>query len=185
MSISKTPEATSRKISEIVREQFRSGLRSNDGPNNPAWKGGRTLSHSAGYVRIKLSKDDPFRPMADARGYVYEHRLVVAKKLGRLLTNKETVHHENIAKSKNEVTHLILFPNCGIHTNHHHPKTRFIRYCTLCGKPKEYRPWQIVRNKSGRFFCCIRHAVIYQWTYLDGGDRLHKKRRLNSNEVRE
>jgi len=184
MSRSNNPEVTSKKISEAIKAQYRNGQRCIDGPNNPSWKGGRILSHSAGYVRIKLAKDDPFRPMADARGYIYEHRLIVAKRLGRLLTHEETVHHDNVAKSENHYSDLMLFPNLGSHAKYHHPKTIFIRHCALCGKPKEYHPWQIQRNKSGRFFCSIRHAVIYQWDYLGGGNRAHKKLNPNS-EVRE
>ena len=166
MPRSNNPGITSRKISEAMKEQFRTGRRTNEGCNNPAWRGGRTLSHSAGYVRVKLAKDDPFRPMADSNGYVYEHRLIKARELGRLLTREETVHHDNIAKSENKRECLILFPNKGTHAKHHHPRTRFIRCCTLCGEHKEYLAWQIKANKTGRFFCCSRHAVIYLWDYL-------------------
>lgn len=62
------------------------------GQNNSSWRGGRTLQR--GYVLLKLQPDDFFYPMADHQGYVREHRLVVAKALGRCLHLWEIVHHK-------------------------------------------------------------------------------------------
>ena len=56
------------------------------------WKGGRTKD-SKGYILVKLQPDDFFYPMADHRGYVLEHRLVVATALGRCLHSWEIIHH--------------------------------------------------------------------------------------------
>lgn len=47
------------------------------------------------YVRIRLLSSDFFYQMADKKGFVYEHRLVVAKALGRNLHRWEIVHHKN------------------------------------------------------------------------------------------
>ena len=57
--------------------------------NNPQWKGGR-LKAKNGYVRIWLDPDDFFFSMGAKTGraitrYVFEHRLVMAKQLGRCL----------------------------------------------------------------------------------------------------
>ena len=84
------------------------------GENNPAWKGGRTFLKS-GYVRINMYMDDPLTPMArkDPRGhfYILEHRLVMARHLGRCLESWEVVHHQNGNKSDNRLENLELLPN--------------------------------------------------------------------------
>lgn len=68
---------------------------------NPNWKGGRSVA-SNGYVLIKR----PGHPMADSRGYVYEHRLVAAEQLGRPLRRGEVVHHRNGIKTDNRPENL-------------------------------------------------------------------------------
>jgi len=59
----------------------------------PSWRGGHTLHN--GYFWIKLHPDDFFYPMTNKQRYVYEHRLVVAKALGRCLHPWEIVHHKH------------------------------------------------------------------------------------------
>jgi len=48
-----------------------------------------------------------------------EHRLVMEKHLGRILTKKEVVHHIDGNKSNNELDNLMLFPTKSIHTKYH------------------------------------------------------------------
>lgn len=57
-------------------------------------KKGYRGKHSDGYVVIKLQPDDFLYPMAGRDGYVFEHRLVVARALGRCLHSWEIVHHK-------------------------------------------------------------------------------------------
>lgn len=71
------------------------------GVKNSSWRGGRHKG-SRGYILIWLSPDDFFYSMASKQGYVLEHRLVVAKALGRCLHSWEVVHHkEGCAKDDN------------------------------------------------------------------------------------
>ncbi|GAI67364.1 unnamed protein product, partial [marine sediment metagenome] len=55
----------------------------------------------AGYILIKLQPNDFFYPMAKPDSYVLEHRLVVAKALGRCLHLWEIVHHKGDKYSHN------------------------------------------------------------------------------------
>jgi hypothetical protein len=66
----------------------------NVGPKNGMWKGGRTVTEH-GYVLIRVGKD---HPLADVRGYAYEHRLIAEQKLGRRLKKGEIVHHNRTGK---------------------------------------------------------------------------------------
>ena len=79
---------------------------------------GRTRS-SHGYINILVRPNDPFYQMADWRGYIYEHRLVMAKHLGRCLTGDEFVHHKNGIKGDNRIENLELIGNLGQHSKSH------------------------------------------------------------------
>ena len=81
--------------------------------NNKNWAGGKCMA--AGYVKIR----DPLNVMRDSRGYVWEHRLVMAKHLGRPLLRTEVVHHIDENKSNNDITNLILFSSQAEHISHH------------------------------------------------------------------
>jgi hypothetical protein len=76
------------------------------GEKHHAWKGGRRIV--GGYVQVLLQDEDRhlIKPMSN--GYVLEHRLVMARQLGRPLHKDETVHHKR-SKTENEPGNLELW----------------------------------------------------------------------------
>jgi hypothetical protein len=76
------------------------------GAQNPNWKGGVAIF--SGYRGVKVHPDDPFANMALTQGYVLEHRLVMARAIGRPLRSDETVHHVNGDKLDNRLENLQL-----------------------------------------------------------------------------
>lgn len=84
------------------------------GADNPQWKGGRRQrTQRAGvggaYVYVWISPDDPLASMMTKHGYVMEHRLVMARALGRALATWEQVHHLNGIKDDNRPENLELW----------------------------------------------------------------------------
>lgn len=76
---------------------------------NPQWKGGK--KQNEGYVLIKCHE----HPYKNISNYVFEHRIVMEKHLGRYLTVEEVVHHINGIKNDNRIENLMLFPNDSAH----------------------------------------------------------------------
>lgn len=92
------------------------------GKNHPGWKGG-VLTDKDGYVCISstlLSEDDLriVEPMINNAGYIREHRLVVARSMGRPLSSSEIVHHINGIKDDNRLENLSL-KNRSSHSQSH------------------------------------------------------------------
>lgn len=81
------------------------------GARNGSWKGGVTHWRKAGnYPPIKYVRCPPaFLEMARRDGYVMEHRLLVARELGRCLTRAEAVHHIDHDPTNNALENLMLF----------------------------------------------------------------------------
>lgn len=61
-----------------------------------------------GYVLIRLHHTDFYFPMVWKLGLVPEHRLVMAKSLGRCLQVREHVHHKNGIRNDNRIENLEL-----------------------------------------------------------------------------
>ena len=74
---------------------------------------------------VQLAPDNFFYDMAEKNGYVKEHRLIMAKHLGRCLMPFEIVHHLNNKRDDNRLENLKL----GTHSDHvaHHNSTGVYR----------------------------------------------------------
>ena len=85
------------------------------------WQGGRKV-RGDGYIELWLDATDFFRPMSRSRvswgSYVLEHRLVMARFLGRNLQSWELIHHKNGIKDDNRLENLELTTR-GSHTLAH------------------------------------------------------------------
>lgn len=85
----------SRRNSVVWKKEKFGGL-------NPNFNGGRYVDDK-GYIRV-LIPDHPY----NNSGYIYEHRLVAEKHLGRFLQPWETVHHINEIKIDNRWENFYL-----------------------------------------------------------------------------
>jgi hypothetical protein len=68
------------------------------------WNGGKYIDRLNGYVKVH----SPDHPSANNRGYIFEHRLVMEKSLGRYLRKNEIIHHRNKRKDDNRADNLEL-----------------------------------------------------------------------------
>ena len=79
---------------------------------NKNWKGGRH-NDSYGYVLVYLYPTNFFYPMANSKHYVFEHRLIMARHLGRCLQSWEVIHHKNGIRDDNQLENLELITRHG------------------------------------------------------------------------
>ena len=109
------------------------------GKDHWCWKGGKKLQQ--GYIFVWIDNTSPFFSMG-VKGYgsikyIPEHRLIMAKHLGRCLLRSEIVHHKNGIKTDNRIENLELMPNSSNHNK--------MLACSHCELRKEIRlvRWQI------------------------------------------
>jgi hypothetical protein len=93
------------EITKLKISQYNKGIHIGD--KSPNWQGGRHKEYN-GYILIKLNPSDTYFAMTNSSWYVAEHRLVMAKHLGRLLKRGEVVHHKNGIKDDNRLENLEL-----------------------------------------------------------------------------
>lgn len=76
------------------------------GKSHPWWNGGKKM-HRSGYVYVYV----PDHPYKGKYGYVFEHRLVMEKHIGRYLKPSEHIHHINGVKTDNLIENLQILSN--------------------------------------------------------------------------
>lgn len=123
-------------------------------------KGQKHWNYKGGYISrgYKLIKAES-HPFCNAHGYIFEHRLVMEKKIGRYLKKHEIVHHINEIKTDNRPDNLEL-TNRSEHIRNH-LINRIQLVCPICGKDFERTPCFIKKMN-----CCSRScAVTWTWRY--------------------
>lgn len=93
----------------------------NTGEKCAVWKGGRRLSN---YGYVLLHK--PEHPNSRPDGYIFEHRYLMSKALGRPLRSDEIVHHIDGDKTNNDLSNLEIttLPD---HTREHNKEREIVR----------------------------------------------------------
>lgn len=84
-----------------VRDHKTANHVNNTSFRNKNWRGGRKITPE-GYITIY----DPIHPRAINGTYVYEHRAVMEKHLGRYLEKDEHIHHINGNRLDNRIENL-------------------------------------------------------------------------------
>jgi hypothetical protein len=82
------------------------------GKRHPNWKGGKTITRCEHTSYIKVYA--PNHPSVKGK-YIYEHRLIAEKVLGRYLPDGAEVHHIDGNGLNNENDNLVICQNCEYH----------------------------------------------------------------------
>ena len=118
-----------RRFNILVRDRVESMNLVFNG-HGPNWKGGKILvkgsKRGTQYIMLKDRK----HPDADKRGYVFEHRAVMAAFVGHPHHRDQIVHHVNGDTLDNRIENLELRLRYG-HEKPHGPLVA----CPHCGKP--------------------------------------------------
>ncbi len=85
------------------------------GSSSHHWKGGKIHTQD-GYVMVSLYPDDSLyllgsKPKKSGASACLEHRLVMARHMGRMLYSWEVVHHKNGVRDDNRIENLELTTN--------------------------------------------------------------------------
>jgi len=136
---------------EATREKLRN-LPKKTGTEHPRWKG---VFYTRGYRMVHIETLTPeererFGSMATMtdKQYVAEHRLVMARHIGRALLEGEVVHHVNGKKADNRIENLELH-DASAHKKEHWELFKELqrlrcllesRTCPCCGRDSLNHP---------------------------------------------
>jgi len=98
---------------------------------------GRKIDSQSGYILVMVHPNDPMRIMTHKDGWCLEHRIIMARYIGRPLLKSEFVHHKNGIKSDNRIENLELISR--------QDHSILNKLCAHCELRKEIRllKWQI------------------------------------------
>lgn len=82
-----------------------------------------------GYIRVYVP-DHPFA----ARGWVFQHRLMVEEVLGRYLTPEEEVHHLSERRDDNRLDNFLVMPTYREHMLLHRNPPPWVPRCECCDR---------------------------------------------------
>ncbi len=110
--------------------------------------------------RVYILEYKPKHPCHQRGGWIFQHRIVMEKYLGRYLTRDERIHHENGMKTDNRIENLKLFANHSEHLKYHLSDPKLIERLRELGykriqTPETKEKCRIV--KLGNKHCVGRH----------------------------
>jgi hypothetical protein len=124
--------------------------------------GDRKIDKNIGYIRVYC----PSHPRANTWGYVYEHRLIMERKLNRILNKDEHVHHKNGIRWDNREDNLeVMSPSEHSKRLNHYVSTGDVdvslfvakrilprvidKICPKCGN-------KFLPKRKEQIFCCFK-----------------------------
>lgn len=137
-----------------------------DKKRNHNFKGGTITEH-----RYRMQYVGKNHHLADVRGYAYEHRLEVEKKLGRKLLSSEHVHHKNRDTLDNSHDNLIVisgmaehrFLHRSVNSNLQRPGEENILIPCACGCGSEFLKFDRLKRPrkyiSGHNFKTVKPPI--------------------------
>lgn len=118
------------------------------------------LKHSSGYLLL-YSNEHPNRQASGP--YIYEHRLVASRKIGRALLETEDVHHINHNKKDNRPENLLVVDYL---THHRLEKGWWIegdvwyKNCTRCFVKMRVNEINFYFSKNGKYSAACKPCDI-------------------------
>lgn len=159
MGIVGDPKA--RRLSEGARRKM--GIKPT-GEDSWSWKGGRRIN-ADGYVELFI----PNHPRTRANGYVFEHIIILEKKIGRSLLSGEETHHKDEDRQNNLPENLQLVTHMEHLMIHGATREKHGKYliCPVCQKSFYVKTSHVEKRTT----CSIGCAGVLFRRYYKGKPR--------------